>query len=335
MTSVLDASLGFAIESPYGTQTTPARWLEYTSEDLDFKPKRVQGAGLRPGSRVARANRRVTPTVESGGGFEMEALSKGMGLLWQALLGSAVSTMVGGTTYQQVATLADTAPSMTIQKGVPRLNPDASATVDPITFLGCVATGFELTGGQEILKLKVDIDARDVTTSTAYAAPSFTTGANLFHFAGASLYTGALTSPSNTVLGAGAMPLANVTEWSLKVDRQAKTDRYLFGNVGKKSKPVLGAPTISGKLAVEYSDQVFRDAFLADADMSLIVTYTAGALSTGLETLQVVVPDIRLDGELPKSSGELVTMSCDFTGLDNLTADQPIWVVTRTSDTAL
>ena len=335
MATILDASLTFGPEATYGTPVVTSRALEHVSEGLDFKPGRVQGSGLRSGTRVARANRRVTPTYQGGGPIEIEALSKGLGLLWQWLMGAGTSTLVSTGVYQQVFTLADALGAATFQKGVPRLNADGSATIDPITFAGCVATSFELSGGKDLVKISADVDAQAVTTATAYAAPSYTTGANLFTFAGAALYTGALTAPTTTALASGATPLANVTEWSLKVDRSAKTDRYLFGNGGKKSKPVAGEPKLSGKLDVEYSDTIFRDAFLADTDMSLVVTYTAGSLTTGLETLQVVIPDIRLDGELPKTSGDLVKMSCNFTGFDNLTAAQPLWIVARTSDTAL
>ena len=335
MATILDASLTFGPEATYGTPVVTSRALEHVSEGLDFKPGRVQGSGLRSGTRVARANRRVTPTYQGGGPIEIEALSKGLGLLWQWLMGAGTSTLVSTGVYQQVFTLADALGAATFQKGVPRLNADASATIDPITFAGCVATSFELSGGQELVKVSADVDAQAVDTATAYATPSYSTGANLFHFAGAALYSGALTAPTATALASGATALASVSEWSVKVDRSAKTDRYLFGNAGKKSKPVAGAAQISGKLDVEYSDSIFRDAFLADTDMSLVVTYTAGALTTGLETLQVVIPDIRLEGELPKTSGDLVKMSCDFTGLDNSTAAQPLWIVTRTSDAAL
>ena len=335
MSSILDASLTFALETTYGTKVVTSRALEHVSEGLDFKPKRVQGQGLRSGTRVARAARRVTPTYEGGGPFEVEALSKSQGLMWQWLMGSGASALVSAGVYQQVFTLADALSAATLQKGVPRLQADGSATIDPITFAGCVATSFELSGGQELVKVSADVDAQAVDTATAYATPSYSTGANLFHFAGAALYSGALTAPTATALASGATALANVTDWSVKVDRSAKADRYLFGNAGKKSRPVPGEPKIGGKLGIEYSDVVFRDAFLTDADMSLVITYTAGALTTGLETLQVVIPDIRLEGELPKTSGDLVKMSCNFTGLDNLTAAQPLWIVTRTSDTAL
>ena len=70
--------------------------------------------------------------------------------------------------------------------------------------------------------------------------------------------------------------------------------------------------------------------------MSLVLTFSAGALGVGNETLQVVLSEIKLDGKLPTTNGgDEVTVDLEFTALDNLTATQPMWVVTRTADTAL
>lgn len=335
MSTVLDASLGFAVESAFGTSVTPARWLEYSKESLDSKPNRIQGGGFRVGSKVARAARRTTVTTSAGGNVELDVLTKGLGLWWQMLMGGGSSTLVSGSTYQQVFTLADTLPSFTLQKGVPRVNADGSATVDPITFTGCTVGDFELSGGADLLKLKATIDAQAVTTATGLAAPSFPTGANLLSFAGATIYGGTLTAPTTTALASGATPIANVTSWALKVNHNLKSDRYLFGGGGRKARQVALNRELTGSLKAEYSDTAFRDAFLADTPLTLVITYAGGALSAGVETMQIVVPEIRLEGELPKGEGEVAVMDCGFTGLDNLTAAQPLWLITRTSDSAL
>ena len=106
---------------------------------------------------------------------------------------------------------------------------------------------------------------------------------------------------------------------------------------GKKRKPARTKPSaITGKLGIEYDSTTFRDAFLADTPLAIVARFTTPvALSTGFETLDIVLPEVRLDGELPKIAAEVTKMSCGFTALDNLTAAQPLWIVTRTSDTAL
>lgn len=333
MTTFQDCSVGLAKETTYGTSVTPSRFFEFTSETFDFEKNVVQGAGLRVGSRTARSNRRVIPTADGGGDFVMECVSKGMGLLWEQCLGAGDSALVSAATYQQVFTLADVMPSATWQKGVPRFD----GTVDPYTFVGGQVASWELSfGNGEIASLSCTVDSKDVTTATAYATPSYSTGANLFHFANASITTGTFTAPTSTALASGGTVLGNVRSGSISVSHNLGVERYNFGGGGRKAKPTTGMREITGSLSVEYDSTAFRDAVLNETPMSFVLTYTGGALGTGDETLQVALPEIKFDGQLPSSNGgDEVLVDMSFVALDNGTAAQPIWVVTRTADTAL
>lgn len=333
MTTTQDCSIGLAVESTYGTGVTVTRFPEFVSETLDYRKNVVQGKGLRVGSRVARSGRRVVTTADAGGDITMECVSKGMGLIWQACLGAGVSTLVSGSVYQQLFTLGDAPSSLTVQKGLPQVG----GFVDAYTYVGAMVDSWEFAfGNADIPSLKMTLDCKDVLTATAYAAPSYVAGANLFSFAGATLSTGTLTSPTTIILGSGATPVANVRGGSIQVANNIRGDRYNIGGAGRKAKPTVGMREITGRLDVEYDSTTFRDAVLNETPMNLVLTYTGGALTTGNETLQVIVPEIKLDGELPKSNGgDLIMQSMAFVGLDNLTAAQPIWVVTRTADAAL
>lgn len=333
MTTFQDCSFGLGVESTYGTGVTPTRWLEFGDTTLDYSKAVKQGAGLRVGSRVAREARRAIVTAQGAGDVTVDVITKGMGLLWQAAMGSGTSTLVSAATYQQVFTLADVLPSLTCQVGIP----EVGGTVDAYTYLGCTADSFELTfDNADILKLKTTLVAKDVTTATAYAAPSYSTGANLLTFAGGSVYTGTLTAPTATALASGATPIAGVRGGSVSVNHNAAQDRYNLGHAGRKDKPTVGLRDVSGALSVEYVDTTFRQAIMADTSMSLVLTWTGAALGTGVETLQVVVPAIRFEGSLPRpNAGNLILQDLKWTGLDNLTAAQPLWVITRTADAAL
>lgn len=338
MSASLDASLGFGPETTYRTGVTPTRWPEYTDESLDWRKNIKVGKGLRVGSRVARSARRVIPTADGGGDIQLDVVSKGLGLLWQFLLGTGTSTLVSGTTFQQVFTLGDVLPSFTIQKGIPRVNADGSFTVDPYTFLGCTADSFELDfTNADVLALKATIDAGDMNTTTAYAPPSYAAAPSVFHFAGGSVSSGVLTAPTATALATGTTTLAEVRGGSLTVNHNTKQDRYNFGGGGRKSKPTVGLRDIAGKLDVEYDSTVFRDAVLNDTAMCVILNYvTPVALSAGFESFQVVLPEVKFDTEMPKTNGtDLILQSMSFNVYDNLTAAQPLWIVTRTSDSAL
>ncbi len=334
MASQQDSSVGYGVESVYKTGVTPTRWLEFLDESLDWNKNVKQGQGLRVGSRVARSARRVVPTADGGGDISYELASKGFGLLLQALFGTGVSTLVSGTTYQQLFTLGDTPSSLTTQKGLV----DLTGTVQANTFLGTMFDSFEFNfAHDDIASLKVTADAGDITQATAYTAPSYAAEpVNLFHFANATLATGALTAPTTTALASGATPTADVRGATVAVANNLANDRFNFGGAGRKTKPTRGIRAITGSMDIEYDSTTYQALVLNDQPMSLILTYTGGALSTGVETLQLVVPEIKFDGALPQCNGtDPIIQNMKFTGLDNLTAAQPIWCVLRTADNAL
>lgn len=337
MAALSDASVGTAIESTYGTPVTVTRWYEFLDESFDYTKSVKQGAGIRVGSKVNRSGRRVVTETSAKGDLSVELCSKGLGTLLQACLGTAVSTLVSGSTYQQNFTLGSGAipPSMTVQKGVVR----SDGTVDPYTYNGGVVDSFEISAPQGgIASLKAAMIFRDVLTATAYAAPSYATSPSLFHFAqGAITIGGAVTAPTTTALATGGTAVATVRDFSLKVDNKLGADRFTYNNSGKMSSPTYGLRDVGGKMTVEYSDATLTTAFMADTELALTLTFTSTeALSAGFAQMQIVLPAIKLNGELPKANGtDLITQSVDFDVLDNLTAAQPIWVVLRTADAAL
>lgn len=327
MTTPQDCSVGLGVESVYGTAVARTRWFEFLDESFNFVKNVKQGVGLRVGSRVARSGRRVVASAEGSGDLTIEAVTKGLGLLWQLGLGSGTSTLVSAGLYQQVFTLGDVMPSATIQKGIPR----ADGTVDAYTFTGCMVESLTIDcPNADNVKVKTSWNAKDMTTATAYTAPSYATGPSVFTFAHGAVYSGALTAPTATALGSAATPVASIRSGSITIKHNLKTDRYNCGGGGRKEKPFAGIREISGSLVAEYADTEFRDAIVNDTSMTLVKTFTAGA-----DVLQIVIPDVRFDGDIVKASTDLAMQELKWTGLDGLTAAQPIWIVCRTADTAL
>jgi len=327
MTTPQDCSVGLGVESVYGTAVARTRWFEFLDESFNFVKNVKQGVGLRVGSRVASSGRRVVASAEGSGDLTIEAVTKGLGLLWQLGLGSGTSTLVSAGLYQQVFTLGDVMPSATIQKGIPR----ADGTVDAYTFTGCMVESLTIDcPNADNVKVKTSWNAKDMTTGTAYTAPSYATGPSVFTFAHGAVYSGALTAPTTTTLGSAATPVASIRSGSITIKHNLKTDRYNCGGGGRKEKPFAGIREISGSLVAEYADVAFRDAIVNDTSMTLVKTFTAG-----LDVLQIVIPDVRFDGDIVKASTDLAMQDIKWTGLDGLTAAQPIWIVCRTADTAL
>lgn len=337
MPSIQDSSIGIANESVYKTGVVVTRWYEHISETLDWTKSIKQGQGLRVGGRVPRSGRRVVTSAQGAGDIAVECVSKGMGLLWQACLGAGVSTLLSGTTYQQNFTLADNPTSLTIQKGTVRVDPiTAAGTVDAQTYLGCMVDSWELAfANDDIVQLTATINAGDLTPVTAYAAPSYPSSPNLFHFANGSIASGTLTPPAATTLAAGTTVVADVRGGTVSVNNALAT-RLNVGGAGRQAKPIPGLRTVEVHLDAEYDSVAYRDAVLNETPMALILNFTAGPLSSQVEQLQVVIPEIKLDSEMAKSNAtDLIVQSLTAQGLDNLTATQPLWVIQRTADNAL
>lgn len=330
MANYQDWSVGIsAAEASYGAGTTVARHFEFTDPkpfetDMGIK----QGAGIRVGSRVARSARRVTTTRQASGDIAVELFSKGLGLLYKAGMGAGTSTLVSTGLYQQVFTFADDLPSHNIQFGIPQVG----GTIDAITYKGCVMSSFEIGGAVgEIATLKTSWDAQTWDTSTSYVTPSYPTGGSLLTISDATIYSGTLTAPAATALASATTAIAGVKDFKVKVDNKLLTDRFFVGAAGLKGKPLAGTREISVEMNVEYGSTTLRDAFLNQTAMTLVVT-----IGTGADQVQIVLPEIKLDGDLPEGGPDAPpSQAIKATVLDNLTASQPLWIVARTSDSAL
>lgn len=247
-------------------------------------------------------------------------------------MGAATSTVVSGSTYQQVHTFADVLPSHTIQFGVP----NAAGVIRPMTYSGCTVSSFEIGGAVgEIATLKTSWDDRDWTTATAYTQPSYPTGGNLFTVESATIYSGAYTAPTATALASAATPVAGVKDFKVSVANSVLTDRFFMNSNGRKDRQLPGTRQPAVELNVEYQGNSLWDALEADAELALVISLIGGALSTGYETMQIAIPCLKLDGGLPEGGPDAIaSQAIKMVGLDNLT-QSPLQIITRTSDTAL
>lgn len=334
MAGIIDSSVGIGVESTFKTYATPTFTLEHTSESLKWSKNTRQGRGMRVGSRVARSSRRVVPTAEGGGDIAFDVSSKGLGKLWQAAMGSATSTLVSAGLYQQVHTFGDTPSSLTVQKGVVR----ADGTVDAYSFLGCMVDNFSIdspTG--DIISAKLGMDAADITTAQAYATPAYPAGQEVLHFGQVvAQIGGTVTAPTGTALATVATPITvGVRSFNINITNGLDKARWNYGQGGRKSKQLPTGRVIKGTFVAEYDQVTLRDAYLADTDTSIVFTATGSVLGAGNVAFQIVLPVLRLDGDLPPAQGDaVVTVPHTFEVLDGL-SQQAMSLVTRTADTAI
>lgn len=334
MASPQDVQVGLVSEVTYNTPLTVTRFGEpLANPTLTLNKNIKQGQGLRVASRVARSGRRVIPTSDCTGDVPFELASKGMGLWWQLAMGAGTSTLVSGSTFQQVFTFADTPPSATVQVGLP----EAGGTADAYTYAGAMCSAFTINcPNGDIANVTFSLDAASVATATALATASYPTTPSLFHFANGSIASGTLTAPTTTALASGTTTIADVRAFSMSVNHNLATDRFNFGASGKKAKPTVGLRDVTGTLTAEYDVSTYRDAVINETPAMLILNFTGAALSSGTEQIQIVIPEYKLDSPFAQANGtDLITTDLAMTVLDNLTAAQPLWIVCRTSDAAL
>ncbi len=345
MTIQADASIGLKQETTYGTAVVVDRFLEFTSESLDFDRDYYQGGqGLRPGRRAARSGRRVLSRDGGKGDIELEVPSRGLGTFLQAIFGVGTSTLVSAGLYQQLFTPdAQRLPPVVHDPGgraASRRQHRRHADLPRIR----VRVGRVLRVEQRRAQAEDDVavqggaDGRRLRGSDLPPHPPI----DLFSFVGAQLTVGGtVTVPTTTALATGGTTVADVRDFSLTYDNKLDDNKGNLGGSGKRTRQsAVQLAEIKGKLTAEYDSTTFRDALASNTALALVATFTASAAAdivTGKKpVLQIVCPDVRFNGELAKVSGtDVITQSMDFTAYDNLVAAEPIYVAVQTADTAL
>ncbi|GAA1787891.1 phage tail tube protein [Agromyces lapidis] len=339
MTTQLDASVGFKKETTFGTYVAPDKFVEHISQEFAWEPEFSEGPAFRYGRRMQRADRRVKVKESVSGSVEVEATTKCLGALFEAALGAATSTVASGAAYQQLftPTATDPLPSYTIQTGVPLVGGGAN---QPVSYLGMVCSGFELSAQNgAVPTLKFNFVGKGADTAQSFATPSYPASYELLDFVGSSIRIGgSVTPPTTTALASGGTAAANVTDIDMTFENGLDDGGFYLGGSGKRGrKPVVGARTLTGTMTVEYDSNTLRDAFLNQTDLALVLKFAHPVAITGAfyPTLEITIPVIRLDGEVPKPSGDgVVTQSIGFTALEGAAA-HPIYVAIVTAETAI
>lgn len=342
MTIQGDASIGAGVESTYGTPVAPTHFPEFVSETFDWTPTFTPAQGMRIARVVQAADRRVLTKETSGGDVELELFYKGLGFWVGAALGTQTSTVISGAAFQQLftPTTSDFLPSYTIQKGIPPLGGGA---LTPQTYAGMICSEMALTAGNAgIPNIKFTFTGKSMDTTTTLTAASYQSGNSPFSFVQAQLVAGGtLVVPTTTALATMTSPTlsGDVRDFSFTWNNSLDANGYNFGSTGQRTrKPALGERAGTGSLTVEYDGTIWRDAFHNQTDLSLLLTYQANVAIVGsnFPTFQVAIPDIRLNGEMPKpNAGDVITQTIPFDVLDNRTAASPLYIAIVTAETAI
>lgn len=341
MTTIqLDSQVMFKKESSFGTPVTPDSALEYLTQNLKWQPNRVDAGGLRTGTRLKRTDRRGLVTELSGGDIENRLMTKYLGKLCEAALGTGTSNVITGAAYMQQFTLGDTLPSYTIQTGIPL---QAGGAQQASTFAGMVATMLEIDQpAADYASFKTSWVGKSHTTATGLASASYPTGVEVLGHQHLSVTAGGtVTAPTTTTLATNGTPVTDIRSFNLQIDRALATDGHTFNGSSQIAvKPELGQPMLSGSFEANFAATTYRDAWVNDTTLPMVWTWTSPTQigSTGsYPTFQIYLPAVKLEGDLPEPStdGSPVRVSADFTVYDGLVAAQPIWISIVTLETAI
>jgi hypothetical protein len=339
MGTLLDAQVGHVRESTWGTPLTVTRFNEWdASGGIKHDAGVKQANPVRVGAIGDRADREYTAGKRGKGTLKFPLMTKGFGLWLESCFGASTSTLVSGSTFQQVHQFIRTGtvlPPLTIQQGHPR--PDG--TVDPYTYTGCTVDSFEIEQAlNDVVMLTVNIDAKDVSTATGLASAAYPAAHSLYEFDQAVTTLGGTLTPPTTTALASISSGTLVTGWrsiSMTADSQITDDRWGM-HAGGRNQPTYRSRNVNLKAQVEYDSTTLRDAYLNRTTLPLLITWTTSeALSSGFATLQLVIPAMRITNDFPPepTDGDVPVIDLEAKVFDNLTA--MAYVVLRTSDSAL
>lgn len=316
MTLQSDCSIGIKKETTFGVAATVDQHIEFLSETLQKSVGYLVGQGMHAGAVGPRFNRRVGGKIDASGDIVFEADSIDIAPFLEAAFGKMET---GGTSpgpYFRLATCAttDNPPSYTIQKGVPLLGGGA---VQPHTFAGMVCSQMKLTAAQDaIVEVSTTWMGKDMATDTALVTPAYTADVTLLHYYKASLALGGtVVMPTKTSAATGGTATANVTAFDVTLDNALDGGGWNLGGAGTRTRPpVYGRRSITGTITAEFDAVTLRDASLSGAGMSLLLELAGGTD----EKLQVVLPKIGLDSNVPNSNGgDVITQQFNFTAFED------------------
>lgn len=319
----LDAQLGWAAETTWGTPVTPTRFLEFNNETVRHDITWLEPTGLRVGTKYKRSARVRAARHSVSGDFDLEWATRGMGPLVKAMLASAVSTPVqyaATTAYKQIHTPGDfRGVSGTLQIGRPE---PATGTVRPFTFAGIKIPKWEFNiKDNAIPTLKCTVDGKSEATATALASASYLTGVpntSVFDFSQATLSLGgtATTASGETTVSSGVAAATIIKDFTLTGDAPMDASRFGIGNAGLKSEQLENAtPTLHGKMTAEFGFTELYSLYTAATPFPLVLTLTGAAIGVSGQNflLSFTLPAVRLKSAPPQVSGPgLVMMSTDF-----------------------
>lgn len=289
--SGLDAQLGVAKETTWGTEVVVSRFYEFNRETIKRDIARIASGGLRPGKlNRARSGAYVSHNKGAAGSIELETWNKGLGFWLEHMVGQVTTTQpdaVGNpTVFDHKGTFAGlAAKGFTCQVGRPDTE---TGTVRPFTYDGGKVMAWELkVGVSEIGLLTLDCDFQDEVTTTALAAATYASSPKLMGF-----------QEAIVTFGGASFLVENIT---IRGNNNLKVDRYRTG--GTKREPIEVGRAYTGQIQADFEDLTNYDRFRNATEGELIFKFEGGTITGAYKYTLQVKAQVRYDGETPNVEG--------------------------------
>lgn len=289
----VDAQLGVAVESVYGTYTaTGMRFYELVSESMKLNVARIVSQAIRTGRRT---HHRWKPGARSvSGDIVIELVPQDLGQLWRNVQGDPVTT--GSDPYTHTFTGLGTidTKSMSIQVG----RPDEGGTVRAFSYVGCKFTSVKLSAAvNEFVKATFSVYGQNEDTAQTLATATYDAEYNPFVFTEASLNVAGSNIP--------------VKSFDFSMDLKLATDRHRVTATAPglpRKALVSGIADISGSFTADFTDLVQYNRYVNATESALVL-----AFDNGVDSKLTITLNVRYDGETPTvNNAELLELPQQF-----------------------
>ena len=316
----IGAQLGFKKETTWGTAVTVDRFLDMLSESIESEVETLGEVFLGQHNLTTAAAR----TIEKGaaGDIEVPVMTKGMGGLFELMLGSVASAQVGGTAEYTHTFTQDTAGHRGLGATVQVGRPMNDGTVQPFTHAGSKVTGWELSlEANGSLVLTVSWAFATVATGTALASPSYVTGRSQF-------------VAGNATLSWGGTDIC-VRQFTVSSDRDIDLERYCTSSSVRKEPLLTGPIGYQVEAEGEFSSLAAYQDFVAGTQRELVIDIEGPQIPTTSNPYKIVITFAAarlIDSATPTVEGpEILTQPLTFEALSN-GSDPIIELVYHTDD---
>jgi len=279
----LNAQVGFAAETTYGTAVTVDRFYPFTDEGVGDEIEPLESEGIIAGARVIRSEQWDQGAHSVGGDVGMELWQQNTALLFEHMLGTITSSFTAGVGTHTVTPGDLTGKSLTVQKGVPA----SDGTVIPFTYAGAKIASWEVAlSVGEIATLGATLLAQTETTGTALEAASFITdAARPYHYV-----HGAVSTSGSEIC---------VREISIEGENNLADDRQCIGQDFIDEPLEMDLRQFTGSMTLEFTDTTQYQRYQNGDELSLVLSLSASATAQATITMNV-----RYDGQTPQVGGK-------------------------------